>query len=111
MIGRIIPIIQGDDYDATTHQPITFTDASWPSLVGAEVLMTVASSLSAEPLFQVTCSVAGSTVTAVLTHAETSQLTPGGGYAYDVRAKIGTDVRTLVTRSLIVVSSPVTVAW
>lgn len=105
VVDMDISVVQGDSYDGTTNQPITFTDnATWPTLTGWEIVMVV--SAISDPLssiLQVPATyLAGSPqkVTASLTAANTGGLSPGYGYAYQLRAKSGSDVRTLASGEL-----------
>ena len=110
-----LTVVQGDDYDATTDQQITFTDGgTWPSLAGAEIRMTIADETLAVKTHS-TCTVAGTpqVVTVPLTATQTAGLTPGVTYVYDVRAKLAgsNEIRTLISTSALNVIQPITTTW
>lgn len=96
-----LQIVPGDSYDTATGQPIIFTDnGTWPNLSGFEVICAV-SPLSdpITPIFQFPCTPTTGppqTVPDIFTATNTAKLVPGNAYVYQIRAKSGSDVRTLV---------------
>lgn len=93
--GGLIKLVQGDSYYASEGRALTWTSASWPSLVGATVKLFIRTSL------QYDCAVAGQVVSLELSDEVTRGLL--GQYPYELIATLGNGhLQTLAQGTLLV---------
>jgi hypothetical protein len=113
--GQVLTLIQGDNYDTSTNQPLAFTDGGmWPNLTNSDIHFTIAQNDQIETtLVSSVCTLnigPPQVVMATLGSAQTNMLTPGLSYAYDVRARMTSgELRTLVYGGSVIVNTPITI--
>lgn len=96
--GNVGPLLRGDDYLASTDNPLDWTSAGWPTLTGGSILFSVRRGQDV-PWTKAGAVTGPTAVRVELSAAETEDI-GAGMFVFDLQATLGGGVTTLLVGSL-----------